>query len=135
MSYVEADRDPGSGAEALDVVGVGFGPSNLSLAIAAAEHNSAGGRPMTVRFVERQGRFGWPHADKRGKLIRSGGKLNGGEPGGFGLVQEPGVLGFQQHGKARAREGVAERLEENQTLLIGEECCARQHEVERRLIG
>ena len=66
MSYVEADRDPGSGAEVLDVVGVGFGPSNLSLAIAAAEHNSAGGRPMTVRFVERQGRFGW----HRGMLIK-----------------------------------------------------------------
>jgi L-ornithine N5-oxygenase len=66
MSYVEADRDPGGGAEVLDVVGVGFGPSNLSLAIAVAEHNAAGGRPMTARFVERQARFGW----HRGMLIK-----------------------------------------------------------------
>ena len=27
-----------------DVVGVGFGPSNLALAIALAEHNAAAGR-------------------------------------------------------------------------------------------
>ncbi len=47
-----------------DLVGVGFGPSNLGLAIAVAEHN-ARGRQLTARFVERQERFGW----HRGMLL------------------------------------------------------------------
>lgn len=53
--------------EVLDVVGVGFGPSNLGLAIAIAEHNATAGqqRPIAARFVERQPRFGW----HRGMLI------------------------------------------------------------------
>ncbi|HEU5108903.1 MAG TPA: SidA/IucD/PvdA family monooxygenase, partial [Micromonosporaceae bacterium] len=49
-----------------DVVGVGFGPSNLALAIAIEEHNRA--RPdagLTGLFLERQPRFGW----HRGMLI------------------------------------------------------------------
>ncbi|WP_232666955.1 lysine N(6)-hydroxylase/L-ornithine N(5)-oxygenase family protein [Pseudonocardia sp. TRM90224] len=48
----------------LDLVGVGFGPSNLALAVAVAEHNAAnpGSEPITARFVERQGEFGW-HRD------------------------------------------------------------------------
>ncbi|MEJ3653324.1 SidA/IucD/PvdA family monooxygenase [Actinomycetes bacterium KLBMP 9759] len=48
----------------LDLVGVGFGPSNLALAVAVAEHNAAnpGSAPVTARFVERQGEFGW-HRD------------------------------------------------------------------------
>ncbi|WP_156993116.1 lysine N(6)-hydroxylase/L-ornithine N(5)-oxygenase family protein [Pseudonocardia acaciae] len=50
--------------EVLDVIGVGFGPSNLALAIALAEHN-LGGRKLTARFIERQERFGW----HRGMLI------------------------------------------------------------------
>jgi L-ornithine N5-monooxygenase len=46
-----------------DVVGVGFGPSNLALAIALAERS---GEPyLSARFVERQERFGW----HRGMLI------------------------------------------------------------------
>jgi L-ornithine N5-monooxygenase len=45
-----------------DVVGVGFGPSNLGLAIAVAEHD---GPPLSARFVERQERFGW----HRGMLL------------------------------------------------------------------
>ncbi|WIX91730.1 SidA/IucD/PvdA family monooxygenase [Amycolatopsis sp. DG1A-15b] len=49
-----------------DIVGVGFGPSNLALAIALAEHNDAGaGEPVTAHFLERQPRFGW----HRGMLI------------------------------------------------------------------
>jgi hypothetical protein len=48
--------------EALDLVGVGFGPSNLGLAIAVAER---AGPALTARFVERQERFGW----HRGMLI------------------------------------------------------------------
>jgi L-ornithine N5-oxygenase len=63
----------GSGEElalmdAYDVVGVGFGPSNLALAIAVTEHN-ARARPddvVTARFVERQPHFGW----HRGMLLR-----------------------------------------------------------------
>lgn len=44
-----------------DLVGVGFGPSNLGLAIAAAEHDG-----LVARFVERQERFGW----HRGMLLQ-----------------------------------------------------------------
>ncbi|WP_370936772.1 lysine N(6)-hydroxylase/L-ornithine N(5)-oxygenase family protein [Amycolatopsis sp. cg13] len=48
-----------------DVVGVGFGPSNLALAIALAEHNAGSGETVTAHFLERQPRFGW----HRGMLI------------------------------------------------------------------
>lgn len=45
----------------LDVVGVGFGPSNLALAIAIMEHNSnpATTRPIRAEFVEAKDEFGW----------------------------------------------------------------------------
>jgi L-ornithine N5-oxygenase len=49
----------------LDVVGVGFGPANLGLAIAVAERNAAGERPISALFLERQEAFGW----HRGMLI------------------------------------------------------------------
>jgi L-ornithine N5-oxygenase len=51
----------------LDVVGIGFGPSNLAMAIAVSEHNDAHGPQGTVsaRFVERQTGFGW----HRGMLL------------------------------------------------------------------
>ncbi|MFB7030201.1 MULTISPECIES: lysine N(6)-hydroxylase/L-ornithine N(5)-oxygenase family protein [unclassified Streptomyces] len=46
-----------------DVVGIGFGPSNLSLAIALEEHGeSTPGRPVTSHFFEKQPAFGW-HRD------------------------------------------------------------------------
>ncbi|GAA2879576.1 lysine N(6)-hydroxylase/L-ornithine N(5)-oxygenase family protein [Streptosporangium fragile] len=52
-----------------DVIGIGFGPSNLALAIAVREHNerAAQGGPGRVDalFAERQARFGW----HRGMLI------------------------------------------------------------------
>ncbi|HET6285193.1 MAG TPA: SidA/IucD/PvdA family monooxygenase [Amycolatopsis sp.] len=49
-----------------DVVGVGFGPSNLALAIAVTEHNGASGtETVTAHFLERQPCFGW----HRGMLI------------------------------------------------------------------
>jgi L-ornithine N5-oxygenase len=56
---------PGGGP-VFDLVGVGFGPSNLAMAIAVAEHN----RPdradrVTATFLERQPTFGW----HRGMLI------------------------------------------------------------------
>ncbi|MEJ3748217.1 lysine N(6)-hydroxylase/L-ornithine N(5)-oxygenase family protein [Actinomycetes bacterium KLBMP 9797] len=44
-----------------DVVGVGFGPSNLALAIALAEQDI----PLAAVFLERQPRFGW----HRGMLL------------------------------------------------------------------
>ena len=47
-----------------DVVGIGFGPSNLALAIAVDEHVSRGSQ-LSARFVERQAEFGW----HRGMLI------------------------------------------------------------------
>jgi L-ornithine N5-oxygenase len=51
----------------LDVLGIGFGPSNLAMAIAASEHNDAGGPDtrVTTRFLERQNGFGW----HRGMLL------------------------------------------------------------------
>ncbi|MFE0677935.1 lysine N(6)-hydroxylase/L-ornithine N(5)-oxygenase family protein [Streptomyces sp. NPDC058867] len=44
-----------------DLVGIGFGPANLALAIAIGEHNSRCGRARTLRtaFIERQREFGW----------------------------------------------------------------------------
>jgi L-ornithine N5-oxygenase len=50
-----------------DLVGVGFGPANLALAIAVAEHNAVAGAEdvVTAHFLERQASFGW----HRGMLI------------------------------------------------------------------
>ncbi|GAA4723927.1 lysine N(6)-hydroxylase/L-ornithine N(5)-oxygenase family protein [Phytohabitans rumicis] len=48
-----------------DLVGVGFGPSNLALAIALTEHNAVARHKTTGVFLERQPRFGW----HRGMLI------------------------------------------------------------------
>ncbi|MET9231141.1 SidA/IucD/PvdA family monooxygenase [Lentzea sp. NPDC003310] len=45
----------------LDLAGIGFGPSNLALAIAVEEHDL----PVRARFFERQARFGW----HRGMLL------------------------------------------------------------------
>jgi L-ornithine N5-oxygenase len=57
------DRDSG---DVLDLIGIGFGPSNLGLAIALTEHADAGPTaPLRAAFLERQPRFGW----HRGMLI------------------------------------------------------------------
>ena len=48
-----------------DLIGVGFGPSNLALAIAATERNAEVPEPMAVRFLEQQPAFGW----HRGMLL------------------------------------------------------------------
>ncbi|SHF27194.1 lysine N(6)-hydroxylase/L-ornithine N(5)-oxygenase family protein [Streptoalloteichus hindustanus] len=50
-----------------DVVGIGFGPANLALAIAVEEHNRQAPRHDELRalFLERQPRFGW----HRGMLL------------------------------------------------------------------
>lgn len=55
----------------LDVAGVGFGPSNLGLAVAISEHNARVGRteghPVTGMFFERQAGFHW----HRGMLLEN----------------------------------------------------------------
>jgi L-ornithine N5-monooxygenase len=48
-----------------DVIGVGFGPSNLALAIAVAEEDLPLGEGTSALFLERQPEFGW----HRGMLI------------------------------------------------------------------
>jgi L-ornithine N5-oxygenase len=50
-----------------DLIGVGFGPSNVALAIALSEHRARNGgkQPVAAHFLERQPRFGW----HRGMLI------------------------------------------------------------------
>ncbi|WP_018599923.1 lysine N(6)-hydroxylase/L-ornithine N(5)-oxygenase family protein [Mycobacterium sp. 155] len=47
--------------EVLDVLGVGFGPSNLALAIAIREYNDSHPteRPIRAEFVEAKPEFGW----------------------------------------------------------------------------
>ncbi|WP_445548176.1 SidA/IucD/PvdA family monooxygenase, partial [Frankia sp. CiP1_Cm_nod1] len=49
------------------MIGIGFGPSNLALAIAVEEHNAqvAPSAALRVTFLERQERFGW----HRGMLL------------------------------------------------------------------
>ena len=49
--------------EAYDLIGVGFGPSNLALAIRLAQEDGA--RPLRAAFLERQPEFGW----HRGMLL------------------------------------------------------------------
>lgn len=49
----------------LDLLGIGFGPSNLALAIALHEHNQSAGDALRAGFFERQPCFGW----HRGMLL------------------------------------------------------------------
>ncbi|MFJ8039083.1 lysine N(6)-hydroxylase/L-ornithine N(5)-oxygenase family protein [Kitasatospora sp. NPDC096147] len=58
---------PDGAPPVLDLVGVGFGPSNLAMAAALEEHNATAPEisAVTARFLERQPRFGW----HRGMLI------------------------------------------------------------------
>jgi len=59
-------RTDSAGDRILDLVGVGFGPSNLGLAIAIEErgggHRGRGGAPLTSAFVETKPQFAW-HPD------------------------------------------------------------------------
>lgn len=61
------DSQRTGGEETLDVVGIGFGPSNLALAIAIEEHNAEchHDERITARFFEKQQEFGW----HRGMLL------------------------------------------------------------------
>ncbi|WP_256105561.1 lysine N(6)-hydroxylase/L-ornithine N(5)-oxygenase family protein [Streptomyces sp. ODS05-4] len=58
---------PGDAPVIHDLVGIGFGPSNVAMAIALTEHNAKVGRhqAVTAHFFEQQPRFGW----HRGMLI------------------------------------------------------------------
>lgn len=64
--FALSDRERSDGPT-YDLVGIGFGPSNLALAIAVEEYNSAAMAEdrITATFVERQPEFGW----HRGMLI------------------------------------------------------------------
>ncbi|MFC4603640.1 lysine N(6)-hydroxylase/L-ornithine N(5)-oxygenase family protein [Rhodococcus kronopolitis] len=58
---MESTHAEGDRSQSLDLVGVGFGPSNLALAIAIEEHNRvcAPGERVEARFLERQDTFRW----------------------------------------------------------------------------
>ncbi|MGP4086247.1 lysine N(6)-hydroxylase/L-ornithine N(5)-oxygenase family protein [Streptomyces sp. KR55] len=58
---------PGDAPPVHDLIGIGFGPSNVAMAIALSEHNARVGRQeaVTAHFFEQQPRFGW----HRGMLI------------------------------------------------------------------
>ncbi|MFB7942614.1 lysine N(6)-hydroxylase/L-ornithine N(5)-oxygenase family protein [Streptomyces sp. NPDC127049] len=58
---------PGDAPLVHDLIGIGFGPSNVAMAIALSEHNARVGRQeaVTAHFFERQAGFGW----HRGMLI------------------------------------------------------------------
>ncbi|EFL30094.1 peptide monooxygenase [Streptomyces viridochromogenes DSM 40736] len=58
---------PGDATPVHDLIGIGFGPSNVAMAIAIGEHNAQAGdqEVITARFFEQQPSFGW----HRGMLI------------------------------------------------------------------
>jgi L-ornithine N5-oxygenase len=58
---------PGDVSLVHDLIGIGFGPSNVAMAIALSEHNARAGRQeaVTAHFFEQQPSFGW----HRGMLI------------------------------------------------------------------
>ncbi|MFC5220519.1 lysine N(6)-hydroxylase/L-ornithine N(5)-oxygenase family protein [Streptomyces coerulescens] len=62
-----AQARPGDAPLIHDLIGIGFGPSNVAMAIALSEHNARADREevITAHFFEQQPRFGW----HRGMLI------------------------------------------------------------------
>ena len=57
----ESPRDSSAEPAIVDIVGVGFGPANLALAIAVEEHNAncAAVDRVNARFFEKQSQFAW----------------------------------------------------------------------------
>lgn len=55
------DNEEGEAPRILDVLGIGFGPANLSLAIAVEEYNAqrAATEGLTAGFIESQSTFAW----------------------------------------------------------------------------
>ncbi|MDT0401370.1 MULTISPECIES: lysine N(6)-hydroxylase/L-ornithine N(5)-oxygenase family protein [Streptomyces] len=62
-----AEARPDDAPVVHDIIGIGFGPSNVAMAIALSEHNARAGEEEAVsaHFFEQQPRFGW----HRGMLI------------------------------------------------------------------
>ncbi|MDQ1014600.1 lysine N(6)-hydroxylase/L-ornithine N(5)-oxygenase family protein [Streptomyces afghaniensis] len=62
-----AQARPGDVPLIHDLIGIGFGPSNVAMAIALSEHNARAGEKeaLSAHFFEQQPRFGW----HRGMLI------------------------------------------------------------------
>lgn len=62
-----AQARPGDTRLIHDLIGIGFGPSNVAMAIALSEHNARVGaeEAVTAHFFEQQPCFGW----HRGMLI------------------------------------------------------------------
>ncbi|MGO2683806.1 MAG: lysine N(6)-hydroxylase/L-ornithine N(5)-oxygenase family protein [Microbacterium sp.] len=60
-AVVAAPRASRSTPDKVDVLGVGFGPANLSLAITIEEHNATvpAAERVSAHFIEVQPRFGW----------------------------------------------------------------------------
>lgn len=58
---------PGDATPVHDLIGIGFGPSNVAMAIALSEHNAGADRQesITAHFFEQQPSFGW----HRGMLL------------------------------------------------------------------
>jgi L-ornithine N5-monooxygenase len=50
---------PPSGPKTYDVIGVGFGPSNLSLAVCLDELSDEHGRKLEALFIEKQPKYAW----------------------------------------------------------------------------
>lgn len=59
------DSNTRAESDVYDVIGIGFGPSNLALAIAIEEHNETADQPLRSVFLEKQPKFGW----HRGMLL------------------------------------------------------------------
>lgn len=61
VAQENGNLDEDGGRNEVDVLGIGFGPANLSLAIALEEHNAAQGADgqLRARFVEARSSFGW----------------------------------------------------------------------------
>lgn len=58
---IDVPRSSPEPSDPVDILGIGFGPANLSLGIAIEEHNAAvpHEQRLRARFIERQPRFGW----------------------------------------------------------------------------
>ncbi|QHA08071.1 SidA/IucD/PvdA family monooxygenase [Streptomyces broussonetiae] len=67
MTFLPSAHELDQPDSVYDIVGVGFGPANLALAIAIEEHNEtvAPDQRLTAAFLEKQPSFGW----HRGMLI------------------------------------------------------------------
>jgi L-ornithine N5-monooxygenase len=61
MSNPSRTQDPRRTEVDVDLLGLGFGPSNMALAIAVEEHNATADEPLRAVFHERQTTSRWHH--------------------------------------------------------------------------